>query len=132
MTPRVLLVDDEEDFVQALAGRLRRRGLTVWTAGGGEEALGVVSEHHPTVVVLDVVMPGIDGISTLRQIKQDTGDVEVILLTGHDAVDVALDGMKLGAFDFLLKPTDIDELLRRIEGAHDRASRRRAEDPGRG
>jgi len=114
----VLLVDDEKDFLNTLTKRLVKRGLKIACAGSGEEALSVVGEGKIDVVVLDVRMPGIDGIETLKNIKKINSLIEVILLTGHANIDVAMKGMKIGAFDYLMKPVDIDELLYRIQDAY--------------
>jgi len=120
MSIRILLVDDEIDFVEVLAERLKRRGFTVTTAFNGQEALGTIEEGRgPDVVVLDVVMPGLGGIETLREIKKRSPLTEVVMLTGHATVETAIEGMKLGAFDFLMKPTEADELVEKITEAHD-------------
>jgi len=114
----VLMVDDEKDFLNTLTKRLVKRGLDITCAGSGEEALSVVEGKKIDVVVLDVRMPGIDGIQTLKDIKKINPFIEVILLTGHANIDVAMEGMKKGAFDYLMKPIDIDELLYRIQDAY--------------
>ena len=108
---RVLLVDDEPDFRQTLVKRLKKRNLDAVGAESGEEALSMIDEAPVDVVVLDVRMPGLDGIEALRRIKRKNPLVEVILLTGHANMEVAVEGMELGAFDYLMKPVDIDELL---------------------
>lgn len=114
----VLLVDDEVPFVEAMNRRLKKRKLTVLSAFGGEEALGKLEENsNVDVVVLDVKMPGMDGIDTLREIKKLKPMVEVIMLTGHATVESAIEGMKLGAFDYLMKPCDMDELLAKVNEA---------------
>lgn len=114
----VLMVDDEKDFLNTLTKRLVKRGLDITCANSGEEALSVVNGKKIDVVVLDVRMPGIDGIQTLKDIKKINPLIEVILLTGHANIDVAMKGMKIGAFDYLMKPIDIDELLYRIQDAY--------------
>jgi DNA-binding NtrC family response regulator len=114
----VLMVDDEKDFLNTLTKRLVKRGLDITCANSGEEALSVVKGKKIDVVVLDVRMPGIDGIQTLKDIKKINPSIEVILLTGHANIDVAMEGMKIGAFDYLMKPIDIDELLYRIQDAY--------------
>lgn len=119
---RVLLVDDETEFLETLIKRLRKRKVNICGVGSGEEALKVIEEAPPEVVVMDVRMPGMDGIQTLREIKKLTPLVEVILLTGHANLEVAIEGMELGAFDYLMKPIDIDELLYKLEDAHKRKS----------
>jgi DNA-binding NtrC family response regulator len=112
---RVLLVDDEAPFVQALSRRLIKRELDVIAVFNGSEALKYLSEDaHVDVVILDVNMPGMDGIRTLREIKDAYPLVEVIMLTAHGAVESAIEGMKLGAFDYLLKPCAMDVLLTKV------------------
>jgi len=113
----VLLVDDEAEFRDLLEKRLRKRNLSLLSAGSGEEALEIVGREAVDVVVLDVRMPGMDGRETLREIKRMKPEVEVIMLTGHASVEVALEGMELGAFDYLLKPVSFDELLFKLQDA---------------
>lgn len=114
----VLLVDDETDFLDVLTRRLKKRSVNVVGVTSGEEAIGFLATAPVDVVVLDVRMPGMDGIQTLRQIKKDHPLTEVIMLTGHASLEVALEGMRLGAFDYLMKPADIDELLYKVRDAH--------------
>jgi DNA-binding NtrC family response regulator len=115
---RVLLIDDEEGFVAALERRLTRRDVDVVTASSGEEGLAKLDQESGVdVVLLDVKMPGIDGIETLRHIKAKHPLVEVIMLTGHATVESAIDGMKLGAFDYLMKPHETEELMAKISEA---------------
>ena len=113
----VLLVDDEVEFRELLAKRLAKRKLRVLTAGEAGEALRLLEANPVDVVVLDVRMPGMSGTDALREIKQRWPLVEVVMLTGHAQVDVALQGMQLGAFDYLLKPVDLDALLFRLQDA---------------
>ncbi|WP_045222329.1 response regulator [Desulfonatronum thioautotrophicum] len=114
----VLLVDDEVPFVETMVKRLSRRDLHVLTAHGGQEALDLLDRTpNVDVVVLDVKMPGMDGIETLKQIKNHFPLVEVIMLTGHGTVESAIDGMKLGAFDFLMKPAEFDNLVEKVAQA---------------
>ena len=120
MKIRVLLVDDEEKFVQLMTERLTIRGYDVTSTFSGEEALKEVKAYNFDVVILDVLMPGIDGIKTVREIKNIKPLTEVILLTGHAAVDTAIEGMKLGAFDYLAKPCETSDLVAKIEKAHQR------------
>ena len=117
---RVLVVDDEEEFVSTLAERLELRGFSVHTAHSGEEALAELEETSADVVVLDVLMPGMDGIDTLREMKNSWPLMEVVMLTGHATVESAIEGMKLGAYDYLMKPTQTDELVEKIQKAHAR------------
>ena len=117
----VLLVDDEAPFVEALTRRLLKRELDITPAHDGTQALEKLGQSRMfEVVILDVKMPGMDGIETLRQIKTDHPLIEVIMLTGHATVESAIEGMKLGAFDYLMKPCDIDELLYKIQDAHEK------------
>ncbi len=118
----VLLVDDEVEFLETLEKRLRRRNMDVRVATSGEQALRALGECCPDVVVLDVKMPGMDGIETLREIKKRAPLVEVVMLTGHANLEVAIQGMEMGAFDYLMKPVDIDELVYKLQDAHRRKS----------
>jgi len=113
----VLLVDDELEFLETLVKRLTKRGLNISTAKSGEDALKIVGGKGIDVTVLDVRMPGMDGIQTLREIKKIDPLMEVIMLTGHASVEVAIEGMELGAFDYLMKPADIDELFYKLQDA---------------
>ncbi|VBB46222.1 Response regulator receiver protein [uncultured Desulfatiglans sp.] len=114
----VLFVDDETDFLETLLKRMKKREVDVAGVKSGEEALDHL-EKHPNidVIVLDVKMPGMDGIETLREIKRRHPLVEVIMLTGHADVGVAIAGMELAAFDYLMKPVDFDQLLYKIQDA---------------
>lgn len=115
---RILLVDDEVPFIETLSKRLSKRNLVVLTATSGPDALDKLKTESPVdVVVLDVKMPGMDGIETLRAIKKDYPLVEVIMLTGHATVDSAIEGMKLGALDYLMKPCDMEILLGKLREA---------------
>lgn len=114
---RVLLVDDEEEFVTTLAERLRLRGLQVDTALDGEQALQSIASNPPHLVVLDVLMPGISGLEALKLIRADHPDVQVILLTGHGSTRDGIEGMRLGAFDYLVKPVKIEELMEKMREA---------------
>jgi DNA-binding NtrC family response regulator len=113
----VLLVDDELEFLETLVKRLTKRGLNISTAKSGEDALAIIRGQAIDVAVLDVRMPGIDGIQTLREIKKLDPLMEVIMLTGHASLEVAIAGMELGAFDYLMKPADIDELFYKLQDA---------------
>ncbi len=115
---KVLLIDDEESFVAALEKRLLIRDVQVVKAYTGEDGLAKLDEEPEVdIVLLDVKMPGIDGIETLKEIKRKHPLVEVIMLTGHATVEAAIEGMKLGAFDFLMKPHDTEELLAKLAEA---------------
>ena len=113
----VLLVDDELEFLATLVKRLTKRGLHISTAKNGEDALKIIGGKVIDVVVLDVRMPGIDGIQTLREIKKKDPLMEVIMLTGHASVEVAIEGMELGAFDYLTKPCELEALVQKIQQA---------------
>jgi DNA-binding NtrC family response regulator len=126
MAIKVLLVDDETSFVETLKRRLTLRRLEVLTAASAAEALALLAEQEPDVVVLDVRMPGMSGIEATREIRRTHPTVEVILLTGHASLEASMEGMTMGAFDYLLKPVSIDELIFKIEDAHRRRSLRLA------
>jgi len=116
--PFVMLVDDEVNFVVTTAKRLGQRNIKAITAFSGEECLETLKKNQTLdVIVLDVKMPGMDGIETLRNIKRISPLIEVLMLTGHATVDAAIDGMKLGAYDFLRKPCDIEELVSKVKDA---------------
>ena len=117
---RILIVDDEQEFAALLSERLTARGLRVETAESGEAAIEMVHGGHFDVVVLDMVMPGLDGIETLRRLREREPDLQVILLTGHATVEKGVDAMKLGAADFLEKPAELSELIEKIREAHSR------------
>ncbi len=117
---KVLLVDDEKDFVEMLSLRLQEAGEKVFAAYSGKECLDTLDKTDMDVVVLDIKMPGMDGIDTLREIKKRFPLVEVILLTGHGSAETAVEGMKLGAFDYLMKPADFDDLTAKLQGARNR------------
>ena len=123
----VLLVDDEVPFVEAMTRRLNKRNVSIATAFSGSEALDVLSEDSSIeVVVLDVKMPGMDGIETLAEIRKKFPLQEVIMLTGHATVETGIEGMKLGAFDYLMKPCDMDTLIEKVKEAA--AKKRRHEE----
>jgi len=120
MSIKVLLVDDEEQFVDVLAQRLETRGFHVGTAFTGDDAIAFVEEHDVDVVVLAVLMPGRNGIDTFHEIRRIRPIAEVIMLTGHGTVEIAIQGMKLGAYDYLMKPTDTAELVEKVTKAQQR------------
>ncbi len=121
---RILLVDDEEGFSSVLAKRMSRRSVDVSTVTSGEEALHLLETELFQVVVLDMKMPGMDGLQVLRSIKNRHPKVEVILLTGNADMDSALESMTAGAFDFLLKPANTEILMHRINDAATRSASR--------
>jgi DNA-binding NtrC family response regulator len=117
----VLVVDDEKDFLETLVNRLNKRNINTTGVLSGEEALKLVKERTFDVVILDVKMPGgMDGIEVLREIKRIQPLVEVLLLTGHASVETSIDGMKLGAFDYLLKPVKLEELTSKLAQAFEK------------
>ena len=119
-TMKVLLVDDEGRFRQALLRQLSVRGFMVYEADCGEDAVVVVKMEDPDVVILDQEMPGMNGTETFDKIKEINPLIEVIMLTGHATVEIAMAIMKKGAFDYIMKPLNIDELLYKIEDAYTR------------
>ena len=119
---RALLVDDEREFLELMEKRLSRRGIEVSTAHDGLEGVRAVEEAAaagtlPDVVVMDVRMPGMDGLETLRHMKKIAPKLPVLLLTGHASLGVAVQGMDLGAYDYMLKPVAINELIIKMEEA---------------
>jgi DNA-binding NtrC family response regulator len=120
MKTRVLIVDDEEKFSEPLAERLALRDYDVTTSQSGEDAVAKIKQYNYDVVVLDVLMPGMSGIETLSEIKKIKPLTEIIMLTGHATVEAAIEGMKLGATDFLMKPCETEDLVAKIHKAHDR------------
>ena len=119
---KVLLVDDEKEFVSTLAERLRLRGMQAEEAVSGEEALRLIAHSAPQVMVLDVMMPGMGGLEVLQRVKSTHPDIEVILLTGIGSAKEGVEGMRLGAFDFLMKPLQIEELIEKIKAAIEKAT----------
>jgi len=120
LNTRVLLVDDEEEFLSVLASRLEARDLKVSTATRGEEAVEIVDRKDFDAIILDMAMPGMDGLETLQKIKENHPDAEIIILTGHGTIKSGVTAMKLGAEDFLEKPVDIRELMEKIQDAKEK------------
>jgi DNA-binding NtrC family response regulator len=120
--PRVLLVDDEEKFLDVFSQRLGTRGIDASTATSGEEALVKIKNKNFDVIVLDVMMPGMGGIETLKRIRQENPEVQIIMLTGKSSIEKAVTAMKEGAIDFLEKPAEIEKLLEKIEIARQKKS----------
>ncbi len=118
--PKILLVDDETRFRTTLSKRLKARGKDVVVLSSGEEALQEIQKSDYDVVVLDVRMPGLDGLETLVTMKKVKPEMEIILLTGHASLEASKEGIGLGAFDYVLKPCDIDVLLEKIHKAYER------------
>lgn len=116
--PLIMLVDDEVPFVETIAKRLKIRDIKILSAFSGKECLEKLkTNENVEVIVLDVKMPEMDGLETLREIKKVFPLIEVIMLTGHATIESAIEGMKLGAFDYLMKPCDIEELVSKIYDA---------------
>eukprot|EP00828_Plagiopyla_frontata_P011561 TRINITY_DN16402_c0_g1_i1.p3 TRINITY_DN16402_c0_g1~~TRINITY_DN16402_c0_g1_i1.p3 ORF type:complete len:131 (-),score=62.51 TRINITY_DN16402_c0_g1_i1:269-661(-) len=118
---KVLVVDDELDFLKLIKRRLERRNLDVFVVPGGKEALEFLKDHPVDVAILDVRMPGLSGIETLKEMRKRFSDTEVIMLTGHGSVQSGIEGMSHGAYDYVLKPFSIDDLLERIRAACEHA-----------
>jgi DNA-binding NtrC family response regulator len=112
---KVLLVDDEEDFIKTLSQRLEMRGLKVSAATRGEDAVGLAEKQSFDAIVIDLAMPGMDGLETLKRIKENNPDAEIIMLSGQGTVKATTEAMKLGAEDFLEKPVDMKDLLEKID-----------------
>ena len=125
----ILLIDDETQFLATMAKRLRKRGFLVREAGSGLEGLRELEEQPAEVVVLDVGMPDMDGIQVLREIKMRFPRTQVLMLTGHADMEVAISGMAMGAFDYLMKPVELEILVGKIREA---CSRRKIEGEGKG
>lgn len=120
-TFRVLAIDDEVDFLETIVNRLKKRKLDAIGVTSGEEALKLLDEQLFDVILLDIKMPGgIDGIEALREIKKIQPIAEVILLTGHASVETSIEGMRLGAFDYLLKPVRFEDLLQKMASAFEK------------
>lgn len=117
---RVLVVDDEPDFLETVVKRLQRRGIHAAGVDTGKQALQLLEDEAYDVVVLDVLMPGMDGIETLKHLKKRKPFVEVIILTGHASVESGIQGMQHGAFDYVMKPADLEELIDKIRQAFER------------
>ena len=123
---KLLLVDDERAFLDTMTKRLEKRQIGVWAVYSGTDALDELEKNKGVeVVILDVKMPGMDGMETLVEIKKRFPLLEVVMLTGHATVETAIDGMKLGAFDYLMKPCDIDLLISKVTAA---ASKKRKQE----
>jgi DNA-binding response OmpR family regulator len=120
MSVRILLVDDEEKFVEMLSQRLEARGFSVGTALSGDQAMATIRDRDYDVVILDVQMPGKSGIETLREIKELRPLTEVIMLTGNATTATAIEGMKIGAYDYLMKPAETEDLVKKINKANRR------------
>src|SRR5512136_1671026 len=120
MRKKILIVDDDEGVVGSVSGVLEDEGFRVVTARGGEEAIGVFQRESPDATLLDIWMPGMDGIEVLKWLKQMSPDCQVIMISGHATISTAMTAVKLGAFDFIEKPLSLDVLLTTIRRAIDR------------
>ncbi|MBC8430884.1 MAG: response regulator [Desulfobacterales bacterium] len=116
-TMKVLLVDDEEEFVATLAERLELREIQALVATDGESALALIEADTPQIVVLDIIMPGLGGLEVLKRIKAENPHIPVILLTGRGSTKEGIKGMQLGAVDYLMKPINIEELIKKMHAA---------------
>jgi DNA-binding NtrC family response regulator len=119
---KVLLVDDEVEFTELLAERMRARDMDVDTADSGEKAIDLTRQKYYDAIIMDLAMPGMDGIETLKQVLSDNPDQQVILLTGHATVPRSVEAIKQGAVEFLEKPADIDQLVGMIRQAKEKQS----------
>jgi DNA-binding NtrC family response regulator len=117
---RVLLVDDEEEFTAVLAERLQKRGMAVDTASSGTDALKLVATQDYDAIILDLKMPGMDGIETLKNLQTDNPDLQILLLTGHATLEKGIEAVRQGAIDVIEKPADIQKLMALIEEAANR------------
>jgi len=123
-TASILLVDDDSVFRHVMAGELRRLGHEVVTAASGEEAVSQVESWEPEVVLLDLRLPGMDGLETLKAIRARSGSIEVVMLTGHGSIDSAIEAIRCGAFDYVTKPCPLDEIQMRVQRAIERRALR--------
>jgi two-component system nitrogen regulation response regulator NtrX len=119
MDKKVLVVDDEERVVQSIAGVLEDEGFQVASAKSGEEAIGIFQREKPDVALVDIWMPGMDGMEVLKRLKGISPDCQVIMISGHATISTAMTAVKLGAFDFIEKPLSLDLLLQTIHRALD-------------
>ncbi|MDZ7582689.1 MAG: response regulator [Deltaproteobacteria bacterium] len=120
MAEKVLLVDDEKDFLEVMAERMATRGIEVSTASSAAEAVRLAEKESFDAIIVDLMMPEMDGLEALKLLKKEKPESQVILLTGHATLEKGIEAMKLGAVDFLEKPADINELTNKIKKAHAR------------
>lgn len=125
---KVLLIDDEKEFVSTLTERLHLRGIDAQAVYNGEDGLSVMEAYSPQVVVLDVMMPGMSGTEVLQRIKAQYPQIPVILLTGQGTTRDGIEGMRLGAFDYLMKPIVLEELMEKMREAVKSAQKEEKED----
>ncbi len=123
LAPKILLVDDEEIFTENMSRLLATRGYLVKSVNNGAGAIAALEEEKFDVMVLDLKMPGMDGITTLKEAQKLGLHTQTLILTGHGSVDTAIEAMKFGAYDYLTKPCEIDELVEKIEGAWKKKSK---------
>lgn len=117
---KVLVVDDELDFLETIVKRLERRGLSAKGVSSGKSALDYLESHEVDVVILDVRMPGMDGIDVLKEIVTKWPKTQVILLTGHGSIEAGMKGLELGAYDYVLKPAKLEDIIKKIHQAYER------------
>jgi two-component system nitrogen regulation response regulator NtrX len=117
MSRRILVVDDEESILRCLEGVLRDEGYEVVVAGSGEEALEKVEVEHPDAVLLDVWLPGIDGMETLECLRARLPGLPVVMMSGHGTIETAVQATRLGAYDFIEKPLNLDKVLLALDNA---------------
>ncbi len=115
---KVLVADDEVEFASTLVTRLQLRSFETTMVNSGEAALAAIQQNEPDVLLLDLKMPDIDGLEVLARLKQDLPHLKVIILTGHGSLEAGQEGMKLGAYDYVMKPVDLQRLIEKIEGAY--------------
>lgn len=118
MAEKVLLVDDEKDFLEVMAERMAARGIEVSTASSAAEAIRLAEKESFDAIIVDLMMPEMDGIEALKLLKKKKPETQVILLTGHATLEKGIEAMKLGAVDFLEKPADMNQLTKKIKKAH--------------
>ena len=120
MTERVLLVDDEEEFLEIMSERMRARDIEVTTSTSAREAINLIATETYDAVIMDFMMPEMDGIEALKVIKEKNPELQIILLTGHATVEKTVEAMKAGAMDLVEKPADLDALSEKIKNAHNK------------
>ena len=118
MTEKVLLVDDEEEFLEIMAERMRARDIEVTTTTSAQEAIDLIDKNIFDAVIMDFMMPEIDGIQALKTIREKNPEMQIILLTGHATIEKGVEAIKAGAYDFIEKPADLDALSEKIKQAH--------------
>ncbi len=115
---KVLIADDEVEFASTLVTRLQLRSFDTNMVNSGGAALAAIQHSQPDVLLLDLKMPDIDGLEVLARLKHDYPHIKVIILTGHGSFEAGQEGMKLGAYDYVMKPVDLNRLIEKIEGAY--------------